>query len=185
MPTTYFTADTHFSHAAIINYAARPFATIEQMDQVLIDNINQLLGRDDVLYHLGDFTLGDYQTFCSYAQRLKQAIRINIVPGGHDRRWIKNFVAADWPNITILPNLTTMENVSPPIVLCHYALRSWDRAIYGTWHLYGHSHCKLPAFGLSYDVGVDCNGFSPISYDAIAKIMETKIKEQDDNPRPV
>ena len=49
------------------------------------------------------------------------------------------------------------------IVLCHYALRVWDRAHYGSWHLYGHSHGQLPSLGLSLDVGVDCHGYRPLN----------------------
>ena len=30
------------------------------------------------------------------------------------------------------------------VVLCHYAMRVWDRSHYGSWHLYGHSHGNLP-----------------------------------------
>ena len=30
------------------------------------------------------------------------------------------------------------------IVLCHYAMRVWQKSHYGAWMLYGHSHGTLP-----------------------------------------
>lgn len=63
-----------------------------------------------------------------------------------------------------------------PIVLCHYALRVWNRSNRGSWHLYGHSNGRLPEVphSLSMDVGVDTHDFCPWHYDEIADIMRKK-----------
>ncbi|MBL8880695.1 MAG: hypothetical protein JNG88_16400 [Phycisphaerales bacterium] len=53
----WFTADTHFGHANIIKHCRRPFASVEEMDETLLRNINARVGRSDTLYHLGDFAL--------------------------------------------------------------------------------------------------------------------------------
>lgn len=54
------------------------------------------------------------------------------------------------------------------IVMCHYAMRVWDRSHYGAWHLYGHSHGRLPpSEELSMDVGVDTHDFRPYSLDEV------------------
>jgi len=57
------------------------------------------------------------------------------------------------------------------MVLCHYAMRSWPKSHYGAWHLYGHSHGKLPMLGRSMDIGVDTHDFYPYSLDEISCIM--------------
>jgi len=57
------------------------------------------------------------------------------------------------------------------IVLCHYAMRAWDRSHYGSWHLYGHSHGTLPGYGLSFEVAVDCWDFRPVGLDVMAARM--------------
>ena len=57
------------------------------------------------------------------------------------------------------------------IVLCHYAMRIWDRAPYGARHLYGHIHGRLPPQGRSLDVGVDSHDFRPVRIDALATRM--------------
>jgi len=61
-------------------------------------------------------------------------------------------------------------------VLCHYAMRVWDRCHHGAWHLFGHSHGSLAddPHSLSWDVGIDANGFSPLSVPEIAAIMGRK-----------
>lgn len=35
------------------------------------------------------------------------------------------------------------------IVLCHYAMRVWNHSSHGAWHLYGHSHGRLPSVDAS------------------------------------
>jgi calcineurin-like phosphoesterase family protein len=53
----FFTSDHHFSHANIIRYCNRPFASVEEMDQELIRRWNQTVSPDDTVYYLGDFSL--------------------------------------------------------------------------------------------------------------------------------
>jgi hypothetical protein len=68
-----------------------------------------------------------------------------------------------------------MLNHSPtPITLCHWCMRVWPKSHYNSWHLYGHSHGKLPSEGKSHDVGVDNNNFYPLSLIEITKIMKYK-----------
>lgn len=71
------------------------------------------------------------------------------------------------------------------IVLLHYAMKVWNASHYGTWHLYGHTHGELPddETSLSFDVGVDCHNFYPISYDEVKEIMSTKKWTQPFEPR--
>jgi len=36
----------------------RPFESIEEMNEALIENWNELVSRGDRIYHLGDFSFG-------------------------------------------------------------------------------------------------------------------------------
>jgi calcineurin-like phosphoesterase family protein len=62
------------------------------------------------------------------------------------------------------------------IVLFHYALREWNASHWGSYHLYGHSHGTLPDIdtSLSFDIGVDCHNFYPLSYEEVKAIMKKK-----------
>jgi calcineurin-like phosphoesterase family protein len=78
--------------------------------------------------------------------------RTFAVPGNHDRqarRLKEDFL---W-----LDNLAEVSIHGQPIVLCHYALPVWNRSNRGSWHLFGHSHGRLPEVphSLSMDVGVE------------------------------
>ena len=53
----YYTSDLHLFHTKIIEYEKRPFGSVEEMNNTIIDNINYRLTPDDELYILGDFTL--------------------------------------------------------------------------------------------------------------------------------
>jgi calcineurin-like phosphoesterase family protein len=79
----WFIADTHFSHGNIIKYAHRPFATVKEMDNSLIANWNQCVDKDDQVFFLGDFGLGDVehlQAICAQLHGHKICIR-----GNHDK----------------------------------------------------------------------------------------------------
>jgi calcineurin-like phosphoesterase family protein len=50
-------------------------------------------------------------------------------------------------------------------------MRVWERSDHGSWHLFGHTHGKLKGIGKSFDVGVDCTDFEPLSLDKVAEKM--------------
>lgn len=177
----YFTADHHFNHTNIIKFCNRPFATVEEMNTTMIARWNEVVKHDDTVYHLGDFTLEGPVVAEQFFAALNG--HIGVIPGGHDVRWLadseqyySNGYMVD--PVEILPPLVSLEfpelgkgGRPHVIVLCHYAMRVWDRSHHGAWHLYGHSHGNLPVEGLSFDVGVDCHDFRPISLGEVAARM--------------
>jgi len=80
---TFFTADTHFGHANIIRHCDRPFADVEAMNRGITDRWNAVVGPHDLVYHLGDFAMGDAQRWPEYRAALNG--RIVLVLGNHDR----------------------------------------------------------------------------------------------------
>ena len=161
MADVWFTADTHWGHANIVKFCARPFPSVREMNTALTENWNARVKPGDTVYHLGDFSWGDQRP---YLKHLNGAIV--LIRGSHDKN-IK-------PGFQAVHDLLVLRDVAPvPIVLCHYAFRIWPSSHYGAWHLYGHSHCHLPPYGKSFDVGVDCHNYAPISLDEVVEIMET------------
>lgn len=178
--TVFFTADHHFGHANIIRYCERPFLNVKEMDDALVNMWNSVVEKEDFVFHLGDFTLGDLDRFSSITRRLNG--RIHIVPGGHDHRWLERFVYLSAASnskhpVRVLAPLVTIdikeygEAEDDIIVLCHYAMRVWDRSHYGSYHLYGHSHGNLPPITNSLDVGVDVHDFFPVSWGEVKRKM--------------
>jgi calcineurin-like phosphoesterase family protein len=170
-------ADFHFGHANIIRYCNRPFATVEEMDQAIVERLNASVKRDNVLYFLGDFYVEAQQKIFAYRRRI-HCKKIFAVPGNHDKQACKLK-----EEFSRLDNLTEVSIHGQSIVLCHYALRVWNRFNRGSWHLYGHSHGRLPEApnSLSMEVGVDTHNFRPWHCDEIADIMTKKAEARESN----
>jgi calcineurin-like phosphoesterase family protein len=171
---TFFTSDTHFDDPYAIQYFQRPFKSLEQMNAAMVEKWNHAVCEEDTIYHLGDFTLEDISHFTKWAGQLKGNIK--ILPGSHDQPWLKDFVSSDRiqmlaPLVSLeFPEMTTEKNFQV-IVLCHYSMQVWDQSNQGSWHLFGHSHGKLKGVGKSFDVGVDCTAFMPLSLEEVASRM--------------
>ena len=171
---TFFTSDTHFDDPYSIEYFQRPFESVDKMNRVLVEKWNSVVTENDTVYHLGDFTLDGIRHFTKWANQLNGIIK--ILPGSHDQPWLKDFVGSE--KVQVIPSLVSVEfrellagNSSQVIVLCHYSMQVWDRSNQGSWHLFGHSHGKLKGIGLSFDVGVDCTEFRPLSLEEVASRM--------------
>lgn len=155
----WFTSDTHFNHDNIIKYCNRPFSSITEMNEALIKNWNELVKPDDTIYHLGDFGFGKIENI---VRRLNG--RKYLIIGSHDKN-IKRNLFEKVDHIMIVEN----------IVLCHYSMRTWPKSHRNSYHLYGHSHGKLDGLGKSFDAGVDCWDFKPISIEKVKEEMNKRV----------
>jgi len=92
----YFTSDTHYAHANICGgtskwtsensndpTATRNFATIDEMNDAIVNGINSLVGEDDILYHLGDWSFGGWHNIYTFRKRIK-CKNIHLILGNHD-----------------------------------------------------------------------------------------------------
>ena len=161
----FFTADTHFHHEKIIGYCDRPFTSIIDHDQALIDNWNSVVKDSDEVWILGDFSFSDPRF---YLEKLKG--RKRLIRGNHD---YKNWKTMPWE----LP-LVELKHQGRMLILCHYPLMSWRASSHlHTIHLHCHCHGKLTHKGLAMDVGVDVNEYKPVSFDQVIVRMDAKRKE--------
>ena len=53
MPNIWFTADFHFGRSNIIRYCDRPFLSVEEMDQTILDRLDASVKANDILFSLG------------------------------------------------------------------------------------------------------------------------------------
>lgn len=84
--TTFFTSDLHFGHANIQSYCpTRPGTTVPEMNEILIDNWNDTVGRDDTVWVLGDVAMGKIAESLPLVKRLRGTKL--LIPGNHDRCW--------------------------------------------------------------------------------------------------
>ena len=165
----WFTADFHLAHKNIIQYCQRPFANIEEMDTVILDNFSERVEPGDTLYFLGDLTF-KANVATQFFERFKD-IQIHFIIGNHDSTEVIELARKYCVNVAHLKDVTINNQA---ITLCHYAMRVWNKSHYNAWQLYGHSHGKLASVGKQHDVGVDNNIFTPISFEKLVKIMKGK-----------
>ncbi len=161
----WLTADQHFGHdnqyGGIVAFCKRPFTSVEEMDQQLIDNINNCVDPSDTLYHLGDFSFRG-QGAAHYRDQIK-CKEINLIVGNHDPRTKsgqpKKHLFDIFSSVTTTLNIHVIDSDGEKheIILNHWPQRTWHRSHYGTYHAYGHHHAELKEdpSSLSFDVGVD------------------------------
>lgn len=168
----WFTSDTHFGHARVLEFCERPWETIEQMNEALVARINACVAPTDELYVLGDFS---YKITSDEAAEIRSRINcesIHLVPGNHDK---------DWKSIERLAGTFIVEEPimrlkidGQKYILCHFPLADWRSMSHGSVLLHGHIHSRSGyneanrAKGiLRYDVGVDAHGYAPVSLEQI------------------
>ena len=88
-PKIFFIGDMHFMHRNIIKYCNRPFSDIEDMTEKLIKNWNSVVGKNDIVYVVGDFALCGKQKIIEICQRLNG--RKRLILGNHDQASVNTY----------------------------------------------------------------------------------------------
>lgn len=169
-----------------MKYANRKFDSVDEMDEVLIRNWNATVGEEDLIYHLGDVSLTREDKTLSVLSRLNG--NKYLILGNHEKSVMKKSYNREmFDTIRDMAELkiddTEVKGGKQSIVLCHYAMRVWNKSHHGAIHLYGHSHDSLDNhgeyWGKSMDVGVDSayrilGEYRPFSYDEIKDILSKR-----------
>ena len=58
----YLTSDLHLGHDKDFIYKPRGFNSVDKANESIISNWNSIINEDDLVYVLGDLTLGDIET---------------------------------------------------------------------------------------------------------------------------
>lgn len=158
----HFISDTHFGHANILKYDNRPFASIEEHDETLLNNINSVLEPGDTLYHLGDVAWSQ-KSFDWFIEGLQgKGIHLKLIRGNHDNRWESPIPQS---------NVVEFKHQDHKFFLSHYPHLSWPNRFHGSIHLFGHVHGNLKGVGRSMDVSANMINYTPISIvDVIEKL---------------
>jgi len=154
--------------------------SITKMNETIINNINSIVGEDDILWHLGDVGW-----FRDYADAKRWRDRINcrtiyLIWGNHDEDFIRPLFTKVWGRTGEYVALNRKFQ-GQEVILSHFSLAVWDKQHHGSWCLYGHSHGAHEKWksehmpeAKSFDVGVDCWNFKPLSFTQIRSIMSKK-----------
>ena len=164
------TSDTHYNHTNICRGVTkwrnldgsipmaqtRDFLNLDKMNNTIVNNINQVVGQDDVLIHLGDWSFGGFEKIEEFRERII-CKEIYLTFGNHDHHIEKNhegckslFNGTEW--------FMQVQYMGETVELMHYPISSWNGLRKGRIHLHGHQHLpnhKKISNGRRMDVGMD------------------------------
>ena len=201
----WLSSDSHYNHANIVQGVSqwddksgcRDFETIDQMNQFLVNGINDHIGVDDTLIHLGDWSFGGIENIWRFIEQIN-CKNIHLIFGNHDihiekNKWVSYHHTLGSLGLQGLFKSTQhyleLTIDKQLIVLSHYPFSSWNRMFHGSWMLHGHSHGTLFQEELNthwyktskiMDVGVDVaysmfDEYRPFSFLEIKDIMSTRV----------
>lgn len=180
----FFTSDTHFGHKFILTAGeGRPFASIEEHDEALVENWNSVVGPDDTVVHLGDVVMGTRTENLQIIKRLN-GTKI-LIPGNHDyvsaveKESRRERYMPIYGEVfdRILPDIVIIGSVAishyPPAEIPdhgeedrypHMRPPSYSNTIL---FIHGHTHqtdtiTYLPGGRMAVSVGVDANDWRPV-----------------------
>ncbi len=169
----YFTSDHHFYHTNIIKYCNRPFNTIEEMNQTMIDNWNNTVKWNDHVFILGDFAFTPNHLWKNTLKELNGYKHLSI--GNHDNRMLY------LDKMDSIHQILRIEVDKQKIILTHKPLKNWNRV--NIWNMCGHVHSspykQVILKSNQYDVGVDNNDFRPLCIDEIRQKLNEQTRENE------
>lgn len=147
----WFWADSHFYHKNIVlgesewtdKSGCRPFNTREEHDNYQLGIVNASVKKDDILWHLGDFSFGGEARIAEFRKRIN-CETVHLVLGNHDHHIRKN--AGVKYGFASVQDYLELEIDGTQIVLCHYPIESWVNMERGAYHLHGHVHGNIRPF---------------------------------------
>lgn len=188
----WFTSDTHYNHANICSATTnwnresgnsfREFGSLEEMNDRLVAGINSVVGENDILIHLGDWSFGGFESIREFRDQLN-CKNIHLILGNHDHHIERNKDGVQelfssvkkYVELVVKWQVAKDEHQSANFVLMHFPIASWNNLSREYIHLHGHVHLpsnKRVGPGKMMDVGVDGNGLDPISLEEVLEIME-------------
>ncbi|WP_412990054.1 metallophosphoesterase [Pediococcus siamensis] len=163
----FFTADTHFFHKDLLgdnDFAPRPFATVEIMNQTIVQNWNARVKPTDTVYHLGDIAL----YFTRPAKLSNEAVfevlkalngNLVLIKGNHDSRDLfkylanRNFVINGKPKFEFHDVGVIIKLNHRQLYMTHYPMMMG--IVKQIINLHGHIHHYSVNIKENINVGVD------------------------------
>ena len=171
---TWVIADTHFGHKNIIKYSNRPFANVDEMREEIISRWNGVVKADDIVYHLGDFSMThNKDDISNLVHRLNG--RIVLIMGNHDTKphqWYMDCGFANTVRHPIIMGDNTVLMHEPPKP--EYIAPQYN-------YVFGHVHnkpCDADNFDNCVCVSVERTNYVPVELRQIQSSIDFRRKKQ-------
>ena len=169
MRQAYFISDLHLGHKNILKYSKdeRPFATLEEHDQYIIDQINETVLKHDTLYILGDLAFGKEALY--HVKQLKVQNKV-LVLGNHDKYSMVEYMAVGFSKIYGVVRYKEFILSHIPVHTCQLEGR-YNANIHGHLHTYDVDDPRY------FNVNIDRLGFKPVSTAVIRDTIKYKLRK--------
>ena len=177
----FFTSDLHMFHHNILPRRLG-FSSLKEMQDSLKENWNSVVGASDTVILAGDIFVGGVNGDQALLEQFN-GTKI-LIRGNHDRKQdLKHFslvttrmdLRINELDVSIIHNpfkhptvLPEFRGTVPDLVLCGHVHEKWRIKRKGdVLTSYGLEGVERPVLTSMYNVGVDVNGFTPLSIDTI------------------
>lgn len=158
--------DTHFGHKNIIRYCNRPFKDVYEMNKVLVQNWNSTVGKDDIVYMLGDFALTTKDETIEIGHYLNG--NKTLILGNHDHASMDTYRMAGFKYVSNQPII-----INDFFILSHTPQYVEPDGLYA--NIFGHIH-NNPAYKdfstRTFCASVERINYTPIDFEEIIAKME-------------
>ena len=173
MNNTYFISDTHFGHKKLAEKftdrdgtKARPFESVEKMDNTMVEIWNRIVNTNDKVIHLGDIVMNSGNLDVLYRVKGEK----ELILGNHDSTNMSEYLK-HFKKIMAYKTLVTKSGIK--ILLSHIpvhcdAFPRWDI------NVTGHLHNKHINDSRYINICVEQTNYSPITLDTILNMWEEK-----------
>jgi len=175
-------SDPHFGHAKVIEYSKRPFNSVEEMNETLIQRYNEIVGPKDTCLCVGDMFFGPFEAAEEVMSRLNG--RKVLVLGNHDRTATR----MSKTGFLLVTDLMTLNIDNHVVRVSHYPYAGMksheptepDREVTAVgWRrngkqemlMHGHTHSTKKRDGMAIHVGVDAWDYRPATHDQIVELV--------------
>lgn len=161
----WFISDTHFFHQNILGWGRPEFSSVEEMNEVIIDNWNSVVKPGDTVYHLGDVWMGPstLEEKNSLWNRLIGSKR--LIVGNHDD--VKKMSAGGYFKKIMLWRVWN----DKPLLFTHVPVHQdciKERILdAGGVNVHGHTHLNGSPEGPYRSVCVELNNYTPVNLEEL------------------
>ena len=184
--SAFVTADTHWGHAKSLSFLQpdgsplRPFDSVEEMDETMVERWNATVGKTDTIYHLGDVIIP--RKSLPILERLNG--RKILVKGNHDQHvklseWAKYF--EDVRGAFFHPGDSTMRG---GLIFTHVPVHPSCLSGHYLGNVHGHLHCHQiiddgKVDKRYYNACVERHNFYPVALEDIKAFFKGHDRTQD------
>ncbi len=160
MSTTFLISDTHFGHLGVTKFLRedgtklRPWNSVEEMDEAMIENWNKVVTHNDKVYHLGDVVIN--------RKALHTLYRLNgtkvLIKGNHDLFRLDEYT----PHFKDIRAYHVLDQFLLAHIPVHpESLERWPAQIHG------HLHANTLKNKRYINVSVEQIDYTPIPFDIV------------------